>query len=40
MVGMMLHQDASTHAWLPGDSRKYDLVVWHFRTFTCRERNA
>ena len=27
MVGMMLHQDASTHAWLPGDSRKYDLVV-------------
>ena len=27
MVGMMLHQDASTHAWLPGDVRKYDLVV-------------
>lgn len=27
MVGMMLHQDASTHAWLPGDPRKYDLVV-------------
>jgi hypothetical protein len=27
MVGMMLHQDASTHAWLPDDSRKYDLVV-------------
>jgi transposase len=27
MVGMMLHQDASTHAWLPGDARKYDLVV-------------
>jgi len=27
MVGMMLHQDASTHAWLPGDGRKYDLVV-------------
>jgi transposase len=27
MVGMMLHQDASTHAWLPGDTRKYDLVV-------------
>ena len=27
MVGMMLHQDASTHAWLPGDERKYDLVV-------------
>jgi hypothetical protein len=24
---MMLHQDASTHAWLPGDPRKYDLVV-------------
>src|SRR6195952_1484287 len=22
MVGMMLHQDASTHAWLPGDGRK------------------
>ncbi len=27
MLGMMLHQDASTHAWLPGDGRKYDLVV-------------
>jgi transposase len=27
MAGMMLHQDASTHAWLPGDARKYDLVV-------------
>jgi hypothetical protein len=27
MVGMMLHQDASTHAWLPGDLGKYDLVV-------------
>ncbi len=27
MVGMMLHQDASTHVWLPGDTRCYDLVV-------------
>jgi transposase len=27
MVGMLLHQDASTHAWLPGDARAYDLVV-------------
>jgi transposase len=27
MVGMMLHQDASTHAWLPGDVGKQDLVV-------------
>jgi transposase len=27
MVGMMLHQDASKHAWLPGDERSYDLVV-------------
>src|SRR4051794_13937761 len=27
MVGMMLHQDASTHAWLPGDSCHYDLVA-------------
>lgn len=27
MPGMMLHQDASTHAWLPGSARKYDLVV-------------
>jgi transposase len=27
MVGMMLHQDASTHAWLPGDERHYDLVA-------------
>jgi hypothetical protein len=26
MVGMMLHQDASTHAWLPG-GRRDDLVV-------------
>ena len=25
MVGMMLHQDASTHAWLPG--ARHDLVV-------------
>src|SRR5579864_6419859 len=23
----MLHQDASTHAWLPGDGGKQDLVV-------------
>ena len=27
MVGMMLHQDASTHAWLPGEARHYDLVA-------------
>ena|SRR5208282_2063588 len=27
MIGMMLHQDASTHTWLPGDARNYDLVV-------------
>ena len=27
MVGMMLHQDATTHAWLPGDAGKQDLVV-------------
>ena len=27
MVGMLLHQDASTHAWLPGDTCSYDLVV-------------
>ena len=27
MAGMMLHQDASTHAWLPSDTGKYDLVV-------------
>jgi transposase len=27
MVGMMLHQDASTHAWLPGAASKHDLVV-------------
>lgn len=27
MVGMMLHQDASTHAWLPGATGKHDLVV-------------
>lgn len=27
MVGMMLHQDASTHAWFLDTERKYDLVV-------------
>lgn len=27
MVGMLLHQDASTHAWFQGNARKYDLVV-------------
>ena len=27
MVGMMLHQDASTHAWLAGEAGKHDLVV-------------
>ncbi len=27
LVGMMLHQDASTHAWLPGNAGKHDLVV-------------
>lgn len=27
MVGMLLHQDASTHAWFPGDARRHDLVV-------------
>ena len=27
MAGMMLHQDASTHRWLPGVDRQDDLVV-------------
>jgi transposase len=27
MPGMLLHQDASRHAWLPGDDALYDLVV-------------
>jgi transposase len=27
LIGMMLHQDASRFAWLPGDERQYDLVV-------------
>jgi transposase len=27
MVGMLLHQDASTHAWLPENPGKQDLVV-------------
>jgi transposase len=27
MPGMLLHQDASTHAWLPGEAGKHDLVV-------------
>jgi transposase len=27
MAGMMLHQDGSRHAWLPGDARIYDLIA-------------
>lgn len=27
MVGIMLHQDASPQAWLPGEARKYDVVM-------------
>jgi transposase len=27
MPGMLLHQDASRHAWLPGASQQHDLVV-------------
>jgi transposase len=27
LIGMMLHQDGSRFAWLPGDDRQYDLVV-------------
>src|SRR5947199_7098636 len=27
MIGMMLHQDASRFAWLPGEERQHDLVV-------------
>lgn len=27
MMGMLLHQDASRFAWLPGDERQWDLVV-------------
>ena len=27
MIGMMLHQDASPHAWLAGSGRSHDLVV-------------
>jgi transposase len=27
LIGMMLHQDASRFAWLPGDAHQYDLVV-------------
>ena len=27
LPGMMLHQDASSHAWLPGTDRQHDLVV-------------
>ncbi len=27
LAGMLLHQDASTHAWLPGSGRLHDLVV-------------
>ena len=27
LPGMLLHQDASSHAWLPGDQARYDLVA-------------
>jgi len=27
MIGMMLHQDGSRYAWVPGDRRAYDLIV-------------
>jgi transposase len=27
MLGMLLHQDASRHAWLPGTDQQHDLVV-------------
>ena len=27
LPGMLLHQDASSHAWLPGTEQRYDLVV-------------
>lgn len=27
LIGMLLHQDASRPAWLPGDARQYDRVV-------------
>jgi hypothetical protein len=27
MVGMLLHQDALTHAWLADDAGKYALIV-------------
>jgi transposase len=27
LPGMLLHQDGSPHAWLPGDKRSYDLIA-------------
>ena len=27
MAGMMLHQDGSTHCWLPGRTEEFDLIV-------------
>lgn len=27
MPGMLLHQDGSSHAWLAGDERRYDLIA-------------
>ncbi|MCA3721232.1 hypothetical protein, partial [Phenylobacterium sp.] len=27
MIGMMLHEDGSRYAWVPGDRRAYDLIV-------------
>ena len=27
MIGMMIHQDGSTHNWIESDDRKYDLII-------------
>src|SRR4030088_3142064 len=38
MVGMMLHQDASTHAWLPGAARKLRRALHPRRLIDRRSR--
>src|SRR3546814_15362689 len=41
LKGMLVHQDGSRFAWLPGDPRQYDLIVTlddAIGRASCRER--
>jgi transposase len=45
LPGMMIHQDASSHEWVPG--QKWDMVVtmddatsWHYSMFFCAEEGT